>query len=144
LCVSATNPSDKLASYSNFGISAVDIAAPGGDDDPNNPEETEETRDTQEDLILGACSRHTTQPGLAPCRLNNEPGVYFYAIAAGTSMATPHVSGAAAMVRARFPKLSVNGVRDKLLQNADDVGASGRDPSFGWGRLNVYRAVTGK
>jgi subtilisin family serine protease len=67
--------------------------------------------------------------------------VYFYAWAAGTSMATPHVAGAAALVKSHFPTLSVSGLRNRLLRSADDVQAPGRDVYTNHGRINVNRAL---
>lgn len=59
----------------------------------------------------------------------------------GTSFATPHVAGAAALVRGLRPDLSQAEVRDLLLHTADDLGAEGRDPQTGWGRLNLRGAL---
>jgi subtilisin family serine protease len=67
--------------------------------------------------------------------------VYFYAWAAGTSMASPHVAGAAALIKSAIPTLSVNGLRSKILHSADDVQAPGRDAYTNWGRINVAAAL---
>ncbi|MDR6936426.1 S8 family serine peptidase [Luteibacter sp. 3190] len=66
-----------------------------------------------------------------------------YVYGAGTSFAAPQVSGAAAVVWQAFPGLSLEGVRDVLLGTADDLGDPGPDAVFGYGRLNVGRAVRG-
>lgn len=60
----------------------------------------------------------------------------------GTSMATPHVAAAAAVV-ARAYDIRGAALRDRLARAADDLGAPGRDPSFGHGRLNLCRALDG-
>ncbi|MDH3300250.1 MAG: S8 family serine peptidase [Acidimicrobiia bacterium] len=61
----------------------------------------------------------------------------------GTSMASPHVAGAAALVWSRNETLSANDVRRILEQSADNIDA--RNPGFegklGSGRLNAYRAL---
>ncbi|SEM23583.1 autotransporter-associated beta strand repeat-containing protein [Luteibacter sp. UNCMF331Sha3.1] len=62
---------------------------------------------------------------------------------AGTSFAAPQVSGAAAVVAQAFPGLSLNGVRTVLLGTADDLGDPGPDAVYGYGRLNVGRAIRG-
>ena len=61
----------------------------------------------------------------------------------GTSMAAPHVAGAAALVAQRFPYMSMAQVRQVLLGTATDVGDEGVDEIFGYGLLNVGAAVRG-
>lgn len=61
----------------------------------------------------------------------------------GTSFATPEVSGAAALVWQAYPYFSNDLVRQTLLGTADDLGAPGVDPVFGYGELDVGRAVNG-
>ncbi len=53
----------------------------------------------------------------------------------GTSASTPHVSGAAALVMSAYPGATVVEVKDFLLSRAIDLGASGADTQFGYGRL---------
>ncbi|EIL94184.1 S8 family serine peptidase [Rhodanobacter spathiphylli] len=66
-----------------------------------------------------------------------------YWIVSGTSFAAPEVSGAAALVWQAFPYFSNDLVRQTLLGTADDLGAPGPDPVFGYGELNVGKAVRG-
>lgn len=65
-----------------------------------------------------------------------------YALATGTSDSTAIVSGAAALVRAKFPNLSAKDVIHRLTATADDIGPPGRDNECGFGRLNVFKALT--
>jgi type VII secretion-associated serine protease mycosin len=65
-----------------------------------------------------------------------------YVKADGTSAATSIVSGAAALVRAKFPELSAPEVIHRLTATADDVGAPGRDDECGFGVLNIVKALT--
>jgi subtilisin len=58
----------------------------------------------------------------------------------GTSMACPAVSGAAALVFASGVTTAA-GVRSRLDSTAKDLGAAGRDPLYGYGLLNAYKAV---
>lgn len=120
ICVSATTVSSTLASYSNFGVKDVDIAAPGG---------------TASAPILGPCSTSTLL--IAACRTNT--GIVLGVI--GTSQATPHVSGAAALYLARYPKAQPGTIEKALLGSATDLGPKGKDPFFGRGLLNIPGAL---
>src|SRR3954451_4181042 len=66
-----------------------------------------------------------------------------YFTLSGTSMATPHVSGVAAILFGRFPTTNAAGIRTKLDAAVDDLGPAGRDTSFGFGRVNLQKAATG-
>jgi subtilisin family serine protease len=61
----------------------------------------------------------------------------------GTSMSTPHAAGVAAAIRARFPGTSVNAARTTLTSSTDDLGPASRDSSFGFGRVNLCKALGG-
>ena len=87
--VAATDNRDQLASFSNFGVNSVDVAAPGVD------------------IASSAW------------------GSYYYF--SGTSMATPNVTGVAALILSQNPGFSYAQVRDRLLQTARPVpGLSGK------------------
>ncbi|BDP42617.1 serine protease [Deinococcus aetherius] len=66
-----------------------------------------------------------------------------YAYLNGTSMATPHVSAAAALVWARKPNLTNDQLRALLDNTATDLGANGRDIYFGHGLVNPSKALNG-
>ncbi len=59
----------------------------------------------------------------------------------GTSAAAPQVSGVAALVLSASPTLTETQVRTLLQQTATDMGSSGFDNTFGFGRLNAFGAV---
>lgn len=59
----------------------------------------------------------------------------------GTSMATPHVSAVAALVWSAFPQLSNVDIRNALDATAKDLGAPGRDTSYGYGLVQAYDAI---
>ncbi|MFC3814133.1 S8 family serine peptidase [Lysobacter sp. GCM10012299] len=61
----------------------------------------------------------------------------------GTSLAAPQISGAAALVWQAFPFFSNDNVRQTLLGTGTDLGATGIDPVFGNGMLNIASAIRG-
>jgi type VII secretion-associated serine protease mycosin len=65
-----------------------------------------------------------------------------YRIGTGTSDSTAIVSGAAALVRSKFPDLSAQEVAHRLTATADDNGPPGRDDECGYGVLNIVKALT--
>ena len=112
ITVAATDPNDKLATFSNFG-SKIDVAAPGVD-------------------ILSLQASGTSLGTLVA------PG---YTRASGTSMATPHVSGLAALILSQHPTYTNEDVRQVLRSSATDLGTSGFDLQFGYGRINASSAL---
>ncbi|TBU66265.1 autotransporter outer membrane beta-barrel domain-containing protein, partial [Serratia marcescens] len=66
-----------------------------------------------------------------------------YAKYSGTSMAAPHVAGAVAVLMERFPYLSGAQVAEVLKTTATDMGAPGIDALYGWGMINLGKAING-
>ncbi len=62
----------------------------------------------------------------------------------GTSMAAPHVSGVAALMWSQNPKVAYNNakIREVLRNTAVDLGSSGKDKYYGYGKVNAYAAAT--
>ncbi|MBA3886938.1 MAG: S8 family serine peptidase [Acidobacteria bacterium] len=58
----------------------------------------------------------------------------------GTSMATPHVSGVAALVWSHNTSWTNQQVRDALAATAEDLGSGGRDNTYGWGLVRALAA----
>jgi len=138
----ARNPNvslDNLASYSNFGQSAISLGAPGGDFRPDLVPGTCTvaglTRDCAVfDLVFSTGAVVTRRTRLAA------PGAYYY-WSAGTSMATPHVSGVAALIVSRFGSMPPAQLRSLLEQGADDLGKPGNDSAYGAGRVNAAKST---
>jgi thermitase len=59
----------------------------------------------------------------------------------GTSFSSPYVAAAAGLVLTLRPELGYYDVGCVLMASADDKGPPGKDPEYGWGRLNAFRAV---
>jgi thermitase len=66
-----------------------------------------------------------------------------YTQLSGTSMATPHVAGVTAIIWDKYPTATASTIRSKLDASVDDLGAAGRDQSFGFGRVNLQKAAAG-
>jgi thermitase len=64
-----------------------------------------------------------------------------YGKMSGTSMASPFVAGLAGLVRSQFPQLNREQVRARIEASADDLGAPGKDPFYGSGRVNGLKAL---
>ena len=103
ISVAATDHNDNLASFSNFGATTVDIAAPG--------------------VNILSC-----QPG------GN------YQLLSGTSMATPHVAGVAALAMGRFPSATNLFIKQLILSHADPKPQLAGKCLTG-GRLNAFLTI---
>jgi serine protease len=79
-------------------------------------------------------------PGMGITSTDAGPGAE-YAEGNGTSFAGPLVAGAAALVRAVEPDLPASAVAARVVGTAQDIGAQGRDPFLGRGRLDVIGAL---
>lgn len=119
---------ERVASYSNAGP-GLSLVAPGGD-----PTKADLTA-SPADLLHWIEGLYTNTPADTTMQCKTAPDCR--ALFAGTSQATPHVSGAAALVLAANPNLTPAQVKRTLMSTADDI----HDPFEGAGRLNAYRAL---
>lgn len=118
LCVSATRMDDVPASYTNYGRSAISVAAPGGDSG---------------EWVYSLCPQTSL---VFFC----EDGYYLLGVA-GTSQATPHVSGLAALAVEDVGRSPAR-VRAYIRNSADVIpGNGGNSPYYGKGRINMAKAV---
>ncbi|MCB0209702.1 MAG: S8 family serine peptidase [Anaerolineae bacterium] len=67
------------------------------------------------------------------------PGGYTYL--SGTSMASPHVAGLAALIWSAEPSLTNTEIRQIIRDTADDLGSPGYDIFYGYGRINAWKAL---
>ncbi len=118
IAVGATDLAYEVANYSNQG-SQLDLVAPGGD--------------------LGADHNGDGYPDgvLQETTIGGNFGYYFMS---GTSMATPHVAGAAAMLISTGVT-DPEEIRAALTSTADDLGMAGRDDVYGHGLVNPVAAL---
>lgn len=65
-----------------------------------------------------------------------------YNLGEGTSASSAIVSGIAALIRAKYPNMSAANVINRMIRTADDAGPSGRDPQYGYGKVNALKALT--
>jgi len=118
LAVAATDYADARASFSNFGPQ-IDVAAPG---------------------VRVACPVPTWFWAANGGRSSDSP----YALADGTSMSAPLVTGLAALIRGLKPELSADSVMDIIRYTSDDVNSGqhkGKDDFIGYGRINLAKAL---
>jgi subtilisin family serine protease len=122
---------DVPTSYTNYGRSVINLAAPGGDVWPD---------------VTGVC----TVGGITNVCLAFDlvfstgavaGGLARYYWSGGTSMATPHVSGVAALIVSKYGKMHPSQLRAYLNKGADDLGQPGKDPYYGAGRVNAIGSL---
>lgn len=107
----------QLASYTNVGTT-VSLAAPGGG------------------------QRYAATAGEASTTWDFTKTLPSYACYEGTSMASPHVAGVAALVLALNPTFTAAELRARLQNTAIDIGPPGRDDRYGYGLVNAYNAIS--
>ncbi|MES2970883.1 MAG: S8 family serine peptidase [Patescibacteria group bacterium] len=116
ITVAASSPTDTKASFSNWG-DKVDVAAPG---------------------VSTLSLKAATSPMCSGASVVGGS----YCLASGTSMATPHVAGLAALLLAKNPALTNEQLRQIIRTQANDLGAAGKDRDFGYGRINAANAMS--
>lgn len=132
LGIYATDINDRLASYSNHGVSGTWVGAPGGDF-PNNaaaPLPGCALNPSLQGLVISVCSSFV-------CGADD-----LYLVGDGTSFASPMVAGVAALVDGQHSgALNAAQLKTILSQSADDLGRTGTDNLFSHGRVNASHAV---
>ena len=123
IAVGATQYDEKKAPYSNYGPS-LDLVAPGGNND------LDQNNDGYADGVL----QQTFSSSWQVCDF----AYYFFQ---GTSMATPHVSGVAALLLAKGNATNPNDIRTALQETAEDKGDPDRDDTYGYGLVDAAAAL---
>ena len=133
IAVAAINSTNAKAWFSNFGAK-IDVTAPGGGDTDPTGLVIQPDRSI---LSLKSSAANSSMTGSGQLIVATK-----YLRQSGTSMASPHVAGVAALIRAQHPEFSPEQVRQALRSGADDIGAPGFDNHFGYGRVNASDALT--
>ncbi|HST61806.1 MAG TPA: S8 family serine peptidase [Longimicrobium sp.] len=152
VCVSAVGPAtglldpDASSFYTDFGRSAISVAAPGGNADAANgfPASARPWGPDFASRVWSLCAKYRIAgfdgagaPILTPCTAGNRLNGFV-----GTSQATPHVSGLAALLIAEHGySKQPSAVKHAIERSAVDLGATGTDPYYGRGRIDVARAL---
>ena len=64
-------------------------------------------------------------------------------VGGGSSFAAPLVTGTAALIKEKYPWMDASLIRQTILSTATDIGATGVDDIYGWGLLNIDKALKG-
>jgi subtilisin family serine protease len=109
--VSADGNLQQKSFYSSFGVGATQVTAPGGDSILQKTAAAPNGRvlSTWPASLINTCARKVFD------------GTATYCYAQGTSMASPHAAGVAALIESQFPHLSANAVAAKLQNTADSL-----------------------
>lgn len=133
------------AQYMNSrgGVVTVSSGNVGGfDTSPDNPYVLTVSATDRNDLIPSWVTTGNTVDISAPGEMVYTTGLAgSYTWGTGTSASAPIVAGVLALMLSVNPDLSAAEVQQILLESADDLGAPGWDPAYGWGRVNAARAV---
>jgi lantibiotic leader peptide-processing serine protease len=153
VCVSAVGPvtallnPDQPAFYSNFGRQVISVAGPGGSADVSSgdgsvahpfPHSPRPWGSDFASWVWSFCAKQTLAgftaaqvPVLAGCQSGG-----FLTGFIGTSQASPHVAGLAALLIAEFGKGNPNQIKQRMQKTGDPI-----NPAYGSGRINVKNAL---
>jgi hypothetical protein len=118
------SPGDYAESFASGAIDSNDVIADFSSRGPSS--------------LTNEMKPNVSAPGVNIRSATNDGG---YGSFNGTSMASPHVAGCAALIRSAAPDISSDAIEDVLINTAVDLGASGPDYDYGHGRIDCYAAV---
>lgn len=149
VCVSSVGPAlagsnpDAPAYYTNYGRSAISVAAPGGNAAQPLALSAWPWGSDVASWVWSYCSKtrfagltKTGVPILTSCQAGNRITGYI-----GTSQASPHVAGLAALLVAEHGHGQPQLIQSIIEGSAVDLGTPGTDPFYGRGRISVARAL---
>ncbi len=126
--VGAVAPDKTRAYYSNWGT-GIDVVAPGGEQPPTTDGVLQNTFYAGPDDPDG-CPDPPPQP--------TNMGYYYFQ---GTSMATPHVTGLAALLMTEGTYTTLSQVKSRIENTCEDLGTAGYDTTFGHGLIKANAAI---
>lgn len=118
MAIGATDDTDNKASFSNPGLD-LDVVAPG----------------------VRVYSTYPPYIALSGCTVNPDGTGCKYAYASGTSMATPHVTGLAALIKKTNQSLTNDQIREIIRSTSKDIGPIGFENFYGYGLIDAKAAV---
>jgi serine protease len=130
LSVGATGVKKELAYYSNYGPQ-LGVVAPGGDDSVFPSTSPQSYQDWIWQETITGYNESTGQTDYAE-------GLFGYE---GTSMAAPHVSALAALLRSQNARMTPAEIYNRIEHTADDLGTPGRDDTYGYGLIDPAAAL---
>jgi subtilisin family serine protease len=163
IAVSATGNKGRKSFYSNYGLGVIHVAAPGGDSRQVTPQAVNgRVLSTYPLSLKNSCFRPVVDASGGPNA--------FYCYLQGTSMASPHVTGLAALVISRFGEMSAGDIRQQLEATADPIacpsaadlalyasspsvnndapqtctGSTAHNGWYGFGQINALKAIRGE
>ena len=149
VCVAAVGPSsataspDESSNFTNFGRSAINVAAPGGNYRADFALSAWPWGNDIASWVWSYCSKTKLVlnatggvRGFAGCQGGNR-----LTGQVGTSQAAPHVAGLAALLMAEHGTGNVGQIKHMIEKSSADLGQTGTDPFYGRGRIDVARAL---
>jgi subtilisin family serine protease len=159
--VSADGNLQQKSFYSSFGVGATQVTAPGGDSI------LQVTAAAPNGRVLSTWPASLLNVTCLPARRVTDPSGATYCYQQGTSMASPHAAGVAALIESQYPVLSANAVAAKLQNTADPLpcpadvsmyaffpsvdgnvpqscqGGAGYNSWYGHGQINALSSIGG-
>jgi thermitase len=110
---------------------------------PDNPYIVTVGATDPNDLLYSFSNTGTHIDVVAPGCVTTTANGGGYTAGCGTSFSAPIAAGVTALIMSAKPGLSPVDITSVLQSTADDLGSGGRDNTYGWGRVNAARAVSG-